>query len=257
MTRPRRCPLLHHRRLARGTNVSSEDALGQQRTPTIRPRRLSVQPAARADERPTISMVDRGRDRGKQSPPLDRETTTPMPLHRLARQVAASVGAGPKAATSHDRWPSGEAATVYGAFVATCETRGLMTRGLPSYGRGYASTVTLTRLRLSASSSAFGVSLQGLMVVAHRLKSPLARREPAASHRLMCRRRSASLTGGPQHTPSRAARPVLARVRCWLGRRLPAQTVRHHVIPRAGGLRLEPARQFGFQRVRREVLGLE
>ena len=31
MTRPRRCPLLRHRQLARGSSVGSEDALGQQR----------------------------------------------------------------------------------------------------------------------------------------------------------------------------------------------------------------------------------
>jgi hypothetical protein len=63
MTCPRLCPLLRHRRLAPGASVGSEDALGQQRTLSIRPRRTGVQPAARTDERPTISMMDRGRDR--------------------------------------------------------------------------------------------------------------------------------------------------------------------------------------------------
>src|SRR5215468_707385 len=36
MTRPRRCPLLRHRRLVRGPSTSSEDALGQPRSPNIR-----------------------------------------------------------------------------------------------------------------------------------------------------------------------------------------------------------------------------
>jgi hypothetical protein len=122
MTRPRRCPLLHHRRLARGANVSSEDALGQQRTPTIRPRRLSVQPAARADERPTISMVDRGRDRGKQSPPLDHETTT-MPLKRRSPRTTAPRSRTAEAATWSDDPSSGKGAVSTATALAAPFTR--------------------------------------------------------------------------------------------------------------------------------------
>ena len=36
--RPRRCPLLRHRRLARASSVGSEDALRQPRTAKIYPR---------------------------------------------------------------------------------------------------------------------------------------------------------------------------------------------------------------------------
>src|SRR5215470_13050967 len=43
MTRPRRCPLLRDRWLVRGPSTGSEDAPGQPRSPTIRPRGLTVQ----------------------------------------------------------------------------------------------------------------------------------------------------------------------------------------------------------------------
>ncbi len=60
MTRPRRCPLLRHRRLVRGPSTGSEDAPGQPRRERICPRGLTVQPAANrgpAFEEPAASIT--------------------------------------------------------------------------------------------------------------------------------------------------------------------------------------------------------